>query len=86
MQGAFILLFRCCEGYSRLMEDALSGRIVDLRRRISLLQHDEKRLHWLLSSSFTLAKSKAQVARDLDTVVAGLNRLGAELSHAELGN
>jgi hypothetical protein len=68
------------------MEDALSGRIVDLRRRISLLQQNQKRLHWLLSSSFAFAESKAQVAHDLRTVVDSLSRLGAELSRAELGN
>lgn len=60
-----------------------SPRRVELKRQISLLQQDELRLRWLISSKFILEKLKEQARMDLDSVLKNLREAGYELSRLE---
>jgi hypothetical protein len=61
------------------MEEAQSQRVTELKRQLSLLEQDEKRLRWLLESKFATPKFKGKTQADLAAVHKDLKRVRAEL-------
>ena len=65
------------------MESARSSHVVELKREIALLKHDEKRLQWVILSSSATVKLKAQAREDLPAVLERLKKAGSELTRIE---
>jgi hypothetical protein len=65
------------------MHDDRNARIVDLKREIALLQRDERRLQWLISSVFTLPELKIQARADLIRLEKNLKRAADDLTRLE---
>ena len=65
------------------MDAGRSSRIVELKRQISLLQQEEERLRWLISSEFVGEGLKKRARNDLESVLENLMGAGSELKRLE---
>lgn len=66
------------------MEDRRSQRIVELKRRLALLEIEEQRLLSVVQSSWQTDSSKLKAERDLELMREILAELAKELSLAEM--
>ena len=57
------------------------ARLVSLKRYISLLHQEEKRLNWLISSTFTAERADAEI--NARTVIEKLRNAEKELGELE---
>ena len=65
------------------MATSRNSRIVELKRQISLLQQEEERLRWLVSSEFVGEGLKNRARNDLESVLENLMEAGKELKGLE---
>lgn len=61
-----------------------SARITVLRRYISLLTLEEKRLNWILASTTAARLQRADAERDVSAISEKLRKAASELSDLEL--
>lgn len=61
-----------------------SARITVLRRYISLLTLEEKRLNWILASTTAAYLQRADAERDVSAISEKLRKAARELSDLEL--
>jgi hypothetical protein len=61
-----------------------NARIAALRRYLSLLQEEEKRLKWMLASTTASHPQRADADRDVSAITGKLRKAEKELSDLEL--